>query len=144
MSLHRQFPPRHPALPCEKCTTIAGLLCVSGPKSAIEWVCGKIDRRRGRWRHDRAPGGPGATPENRASVDIAVPLLKPRRRATMHTAGLEKRLRPVVPLRGNRVGPFPGNRVVPFLGNQAGPITGNPALSIQYRPLSLLITVVAC
>jgi len=67
-----------------------------------------------------------ATPEKCvASVDIAIPLLKPRRRATMHTVGLEKRLRPVVPFRGNRVGPFPGNRVVPFLGNQGGPFPGS-------------------
>src|SRR6267154_1411853 len=71
----------------------------------------------------------GATPENALPLDIAVPLLKPRRRAKTRAVGLEKRLRPVVPFRGNRVGPFPGNRVVPFLGNQGGPITGNPAIA---------------
>jgi len=69
----------------------------------------------------------GATPENASPLDIAVPLLEPRRRAKTRAIGLEKRLRPVVPFPGNRVGPFPGNRVVPFLGNQGGPITGNPA-----------------
>src|SRR5208282_5324936 len=68
-----------------------------------------------------------ATPENASPLDIAVPLLKPRRRAKTHAVGLEKRLRRVVPFRGNRVGPFPGNRVVPFLGNQGGPFPGNPA-----------------
>jgi hypothetical protein len=44
---------------------------------------------------------PRATPENASPLDIAVPLLKPRRRAKTCAVGLEKRLRPVVPFRGN-------------------------------------------
>ena len=56
-----------------------------------------------------------------------------RRRAFLRTVGLEKRLRPVVPMGRNRVGLLPRNRVVPFRRNQVGPITRNPALTAPRR-----------
>src|SRR5260370_40243514 len=96
-----------------------------------------MERSRRPWRHDRAPGEVGTTPENASPLDIAVPLLKPRRCATTCAVGLEKRLRPVVPLRGNWVGPFPGNRVVPFLGNQVVPFRGNPATRVASTRLGI-------
>lgn len=52
------------------------------------------------------------------------------RRASHTPLRVEKRLRPVVPFRRNRVGPLPRNRVVPLPRNQEGPFTRNPAAGL--------------
>src|SRR5271170_5993984 len=96
----------------KKCTTIADccvsrtealrLSLIAEQSTAVEGAGATIGRRV----------DSGATPENALPLDIAVPLLKPRRRAKTRAIGLEKRLRPAVPFRGNWVGPVDVPQIV--------------------------------
>jgi hypothetical protein len=128
MSIHRQLPSRHPALPFVMCHDGTGLRYERAEARFLGVMTENGPTQRA---HERRSGRPG--PKLSWKIDQFVPASPSApgawRRAKDTSLRLEKRLRPVVPLGRNRVGPLPRNRVVPFRRNQEGPITRNPAIN---------------